>query len=204
MSYTKYLFILTLLLGGCASSPTEENVQSDPVQQTDLQATQQTAATEDISQYREAITYLNDNQLDQAENLFTGITANHPELAGPWANLGLIALKRGDYTRAKINLDKAVTRNPKLAQALNMLGYTEEKLGHITKAKDYYLQALAAKNDYALAHYNLALLYDVYFKDIPKSIEHYKEYLKYNTNSEDTKTASWVAQLEAAQARGKP
>ncbi len=204
MSYTKYLFAFTLMLGGCSGTPTVDPDQSaTTTEQADLHTTQQTAATEDIRQYREAITYLNNTQYAQAESLLLGITASHPELAGPWANLGLISLKRNDYAKAKGYLDKAIARNPQMAQALNMLGYTEEKLGHISKAKEYYLHAIALKSDYALAHYNLALLYDIYFKEIQQSIEHYKEYLKY-TNNEDTKTANWVQQLEAAQARGKP
>ena len=107
----------------------------------------------EIALYGKGITYLNDNQLTDAETIFKSIIAKRPEFAGPWANLALINIKNNDLAKAQENLNQALARDPSMPQIYNMLGYIEKKKGNINKAIDYYLQAIAKKPDYAIAHY---------------------------------------------------
>ena len=45
--------------------------------------------------------HLRDNDLDMAKDILVAFTKNRPELAGPWANLGLIKIKDNDLDAAE-------------------------------------------------------------------------------------------------------
>lgn len=203
MYYTNLLFLLIIIfLSGCASVPSEESSEGTSETVSSASAVSKSAAVDELMQYREAITLLNENELDQAENLFLTIASSHPELAGPWANLGLIYIKKENYNKAKKYLDKSLKQNEKLPQALNLSGFAEQQRGNIKQAKEFYLRAISVKNNYANAHYNIALLYDTYYQDLPSAILHYKHYLQYS-DEEDIKTRDWIKQLEAVVEREK-
>lgn len=189
MYYTKYLPLLLLVLTGCTTV-----VSPKPASQSGADSLGASADNE-TGLYRQAITELNNSQLDQAETDLMTITRSRPELAGPWANLALIDIKKNNLESASKNLAKALEKNPKMPQAYNLLGYIETSKGNFNKAADDYQQAITLKQDYALAHYNLALLNDIYLQDIKVAIEHYKRYLEL-TGNQDKKTADWVQELE--------
>lgn len=186
-----------LWLTGCASAPPQET--SAPTG-TPTAATQSLAADE-IQHYREAITYLNENRLDRAEELLTGIITQRPEFAGPWVNMALVQLRKNQPDKAEQTLQRALERNPNMSQAYNLLGYIEKQRGNILKAKEHFQRAIAGKPDYAIAHYNIALLYDIYLQDIPNAIQHYKRYLEL-TGNQDEDTINWVSELERSLTRG--
>jgi tetratricopeptide (TPR) repeat protein len=183
-----------LLLTGCSTSPEQQTVAAPPT------ASEQSLAEDETQRYREAITYLNENRLDRAEELLTSIIARRPEFAGPWVNMALVQIKNNQPDKAEQTLQKALERNPNIPQAYNLLGYIEKKRGNINKAKDQFLRAIARKPDYAIAHYNIALLYDIYLQDIPSAIQHYKKYLELTGNN-DKDTINWVKKLERSLTR---
>jgi tetratricopeptide (TPR) repeat protein len=200
MSYTKYLLLVILFMAGCSSVKTQDATPATPTDGK-VAAAAPSAAELEIELYTQALRYISQNQLDEAESALRGITEKRPELAGPWANLGLIKIKQNQFDKAEEHLNKALQRNPKLAQAYNLLGFIESKRTHISKAKDLYEKAIANKDDYALAHYNVALIYDIYLRDIPKAVEHYKRYLEL-TNFEDKRTADWLKELSNILSKG--
>lgn len=192
--YSIKIILLFLLLTGCVTGPTgtpvpaPQNAKQDNTQEN-------IPKNNPITLYRTAITDLNNNDLKNAESNFRTITKSEPDLAGPWANLALINIKQENYVEAEKNVRTALERNPEMAQALNIAGFIETRKGNITKAKEYYIQAVVKKPDYALAHYNLALLYDVYLQNIKKAVEHYQLYLSL-LGYEDIKTKNWVEELK--------
>lgn len=198
MYYNSLLACLFLLLLGCASAPSQQPAES----KTNAKSTQAEANAE-IAMYAIAMADIQDNKLQKAQELLNKISEKHPELAGPWANQALIDIKNKDLTKARQHLDNALKRDPGMPQAYNLLGYLDKEDGKITKAIEDYNRAIAKKPDYAIAHYNLALLYDIYLQDIPNAIEHYKRYLVL-TNNQDKRTADWVTELESSLKRGKP
>ncbi|MBI3187613.1 MAG: tetratricopeptide repeat protein [Gammaproteobacteria bacterium] len=147
--------------------------------------------------YRNAITALNNNKLDLAENILKEILNERKDLAGPWANLGLVYLKKNDITQATKALQQALLLNPNQPYALNLMGLIEYNQGNVQKATEYYAAAVANKPDYANAHYNLALVYDIFYQDIPKAVEHYKQYMEL-TKHEDKETGMWLEQLASS------
>lgn len=181
------------LLASCSSGRKQESPTSNIPQNNQTPASQETLNNE-LGLYRQAITELNNNELDKAEQSFTKMTELHPDLAGPWANLALVYLKQEHMEKAEENIQIALQKNPDMPQALNLAGYIENQKGEINQAKSFYEKAIKNKPDYALAHYNLALLYDIYLQDIPKAVQHYEQYLSL-IKVEDSKTKSWVEEL---------
>ena len=197
MSYTNFLPLLFFALAGCTALSTQNSTPDKSAGDAALSA----SADSEIELYRQAITALNSSQLDQAESSLKKITKTHPEFSGPWINLALIDIRKNDIGNAEKNIVKALERNPRMPQAYNVLGFVEMSKGNIKKAADNYRHAIALKEDYALAHYNLALLQDTYFQDAKAAVQHYKRYLQL-TNSQDKKTADWVLELERTISKG--
>jgi Tfp pilus assembly protein PilF len=188
-----------LWVTGCTSVPQQEANAPTGIP---AAATQNLAADE-IQRYREAITYLDENRLDRAEDLLADIISQRPELAGPRVNLALVQIKSNQLDKAEKTLRLALDRNPNMPQAYNLLGYIEKQRGNILKAKEDFQRAIEGKPDYAIAHYNIALLYDIYLQEIPNAIQHYKRYLEL-TGNEDKDTINWVGELERSLTRGEP
>ena len=197
MSFNNLLLLSVLLLSACATS----EGPSEPVSQQDVDKALKATSESDVQKYREAIALLGNGELDKAHEALTEFTEDHPHLAGPWANLALIAIKRNKMEDAEKLLNKALERNPNLAQAYNLMAYIEKQRGNIVKAKDLYIKAIELKENYALAHYNLALIYDIYIQDIPKAVAHYQKYMALN-KTPDKKTAEWIEQLKASLKKG--
>lgn len=200
MSYTKLLALVFLILAGCATpSPQDTATPVKPGVASSLGA----SAVDETELYRRAITALNNSQLDSAETELKKLTKTRSEFSGPWINLALIDIKKNDLEGAQKNLNKALERNPKMAQVYNVRGFLELSRGNIAKAVDDYRQAITLKEDYALAHYNYALIHDIYFQDMKMAVRHYKRYLEL-TQNQDKKTADWVLELERNLAKGSP
>lgn len=197
MSYTKLLPLLFLVLSGCTAISTRDSTPSKP----SGADTQSSSANEETELYRQALTALNSSQLEQAESGFRKIIKSRPEFAGPWVNLALIDLRKKNIENAEKNIAKALERNPKMPQAFNLLGFVEMSKGNVNKAVSHYRQAITLKEDYANAHYNLALLHDIYLQDTKVAVQHYKRYLAL-TNNQDKKTAEWVVELERNLSKG--
>lgn len=187
MNYIK-LILISLLLSSCAT--TNEVINTTSSGQNPLEQ-----SNDEKAAYKKALTFLNNENLSSAKEIFLQISNERPELAGPHANLAIIALKYKNPERALELVKIALNKNPKLAQALNLLAYLEQISGEILAAEKHYKEAIENKNDYAIAHYNLALLYDVYFQNIEKAIPHYEKYMKL-INNEDKNTADWLEQIK--------
>ncbi len=190
MKFINLLFI-TILLSACSSTPDRTaNTQADNSPGTALRQ----VSDEERDRYQNAVKLLSENRLEQAEKIFFEFTQTRPALAGSYANLAIINLKKGHSEKAEELVKIAVERNPELPQALNLLAYFEQSKGKVKEAEKHYLQAIESKKDYTLAYYNLALLYDIYLQDIDKAIPYYQKYL-IMTNHKDKKTADWLEQL---------
>jgi len=187
MYYIKLLIIAFLLTSCSATNETTSVATSglNPLEQSDSER----------DEYKKALSLLNRNKLDAAKEMLQELRNDRPELAGPYTNLALIALKQKEPEKALELVQISLTKNNKFPQALNLLAYLEQVNGEIRAAEKHYLEAIKYKGDYAIAHYNLALLYDVYLQDIPSAIPYYEKYMKL-TNGKDKNTADWLQQIK--------
>ena len=115
MYYTKCLPLVLLALTGCAGIAPHEPASGIITGGEPLSA----SADKETNLYRQAITALNNSQLEQAETDLKTITQGRPEFAGPWINLALIDIQKKNLEAAEKNLAQALERNPKMPQIFN-------------------------------------------------------------------------------------
>lgn len=188
------LILIAVLLTSCATTNETSPVASSglsPLEQSDSER----------GKYQHAVALLKNGKLTAAKEIFLEFNSDRPELAGPYANLAIIALKNNKPEKALDLVKTSLTKNPKMAEALNLLAYLEQISGDIKSAEKHYKEAIANKNDYAIAHYNIALLYDIYLQDIESAIPHYERYMSL-INNKDKSTADWLEQIKRSKDNG--
>lgn len=94
-----------------------------------------------------------------------------------WNNLGLVARKQGDQTRAREAYEKALTLKPEYPEALNNLAVLSLQGGDTEKAKELLEKALAVQPAYPEANFHLALLFEQKGEKA-RAVEHYKSFLQ--------------------------
>lgn len=156
---------------------------------------------DDREQYQTALTAMENGDIDKAESVFQDLTRSQPYMAGPYCNLALIQLKRGQHKESLKTIDKAITLSANISQAYNLRAQLHIRNGKIKEAETDYLKALELDPNYANAHYNIALLYDIYYQDIQKAIQHYEKYMSLLDRPDKT-TADWINHLKGSLKHG--
>lgn len=194
--WKRYISLIPVLvcttLIGCASSgggikgePSASAAAAPPV---DVDAST-------LAVYKKAIAAMQSGQTDSAISQFTAITKSHPNLAGPFINLGIIYIRREHYEDAEKNLLQATTIKPDDAVAQTHLGIAYRNLGKFDKAKAAYETALKVNPRYPFAHLNAGILYDIYLGDLNRALNHYQQYQSL-TNNQDKTVDKWIIDLE--------
>ena len=145
--------------------------------------------------YDDALALMRAGHAADAERGFRALAQSNPELAGPHANLGLLARQAGHLPEAVKELEKATELAPGLAAAWNQLGLAYRASGEFTKARDAYEHAIAIDPGYAGAVLNLGVLDDLYLGDSAHALELYTRYLAL-TPAGDPAVAKWVADVK--------
>jgi tetratricopeptide (TPR) repeat protein len=136
-----------------------------------------------------------------AERAFRALAQSDPDLAGPHANLGLIARNAGRLPEAVTELERAVQLDPRLAVAWNQLAIAYRQQGQFAKSRTAYETALAIDPAYAAAVLNLGILSDLYLGDPARALELYNRYLEL-TPAGDPTVVKWVAELKNRKPEG--
>jgi tetratricopeptide (TPR) repeat protein len=144
--------------------------------------------------YDDALALMRAGHPADAERGLRALVQSNPELAGPHANLGVIARNAGRLPEAVGELEKATTLAPGLAVAWNQLGLAYRQSGEFTKARDAYDHAIAIDPNYAGAVLNLGVLDDLYLAEPAKALELYTRYLAL-TPAGDPVVTKWVADV---------
>ncbi len=129
----------------------------------------------------------------EAERGFSALTKSNPELAGPYANLGLVHRQAGRSAEAVAALEKAVQLSPQRADLANQLGLAYRTAGDFAKAKASYERSIALDAAYGSAVLNLGILYDLYLWDGARALELYDRYMQLEPNDEQVKR--WITDL---------
>ena len=98
--------------------------------------------------------------------------------------LGLKEVFQENWEMALSYFQKAVAKNPKLAEAYFFMGNCYDKLERYLDAKESYKQAIRIKPDLAEAHYNLGVTYDNLGR-YTEAIESYKQALRIEPDYDD-------------------
>ena len=148
--------------------------------------------------YDDALALMRAGHAADAERMFRALAQSNPELAGPHANLGVLAREAGRLPEAVKELETATELAPGLATAWNQLGLAYRQNGEFTKARDAYGHAIDLDPNYAGAVLNLGVLDDLYLGDGAHALELYTRYLAL-TPAGDPVVAKWVADVKNRQ-----
>ncbi len=176
------LLFTVLLAAGCATSP--PSVQN---------ASRERPADQQVK-FHYALEAMKQGRSEEAERELVILTREHPELAGPWANLCIIYGNSGRLDDAERACREALRRNPDLNAARNQLGIIYRRKGRFEEARGIYQEALEREPDNARVCYNLGVLFDLYLQDNVLAIQYYRRYLEL-TGNKDKKVKRWIAQL---------
>jgi tetratricopeptide (TPR) repeat protein len=181
------LFLALLVFGGCAggglvSAPT-------PV---DSSASEQASPTA-LTLYEQATAIMAAGDFDEAELRFKAFVLQYPEYPGAHVNLAIIEAMRHNDEAARVYLDAALALNPEYPAALNQLGQLLRRNGDFSAAEAAYLKAVTVRSDYALAHYNLGVLYELYLQRLDDALTHFEAYQA--LVAEDKQVEKWIADL---------
>ncbi|MCP3669417.1 MAG: tetratricopeptide repeat protein, partial [Gammaproteobacteria bacterium] len=105
------------------------------------------------------------------------------------------------YERSFKQINKAIELNPLQAQSYHLRAQIQLQNGEIKQARSDYQKALELDPAYLNAHYNLALLYDIYLQEIALAIEHYSIYLSL-LGEKDEAMQDWINHLKGTLENG--
>jgi tetratricopeptide (TPR) repeat protein len=128
-----------------------------------------------------------------AELRFKEFLLRYPDFPGAYVNLAIIHSNNGDDAAAQAAIDAALALNPMHAAALNQQGMLFRKNGKFLEAEAAYLKAVTASPDYALAHYNLGVLNELYLQRLEPALQHFEQYQA--LVGSDEQVEKWIADL---------
>lgn len=183
------LMMVALLVGGCSSGPTSTG--DAPT----ISAKAAPLAEKDRAAYNNSLTDLEKGNTKQAAALLTKIANSNPGYLDAWINLAIANYKLKDIDAAKRAIVQAHKLQPTSAEINNIRGLISAEEGRYKDAEQLYIAALKLNPKSASTHYNLALLYDVYYQDIAQAISHYESYLSLSSQK-DEETEAWTDELK--------
>jgi Tfp pilus assembly protein PilF len=194
------LLVIGLFAAGCATGqPSDNNKSSDKAGKISEKAgfiiKDKVAADADArADFDRAVRYLREENYEKAIEILKKAADRSPGSTALYINLAIAYQKTGRPELAEENLKKALAINPDHPLANNEYGLLYRKTGRFADARKAYEHTLAKYPAYLPARKNLAILCDLYLKDLGCAL---KNYQIYSTAVPDDKTVKiWIADLE--------
>ena len=132
---------------------------------------------------------------EQALVMFQSLAERYPQLSGPQLNIGLIQMELEDYDKAQAAFEQSLAINDANPYAHNGLGLALREQGEFDNARIHYERALVLDPKYARAHFNLAVLGELYLQDMNLALNHFRAYQNLQ-KLPDENVANWIVDLE--------
>ncbi len=143
--------------------------------------------------FEQAVAVMAAGDFVDAELRFKEFLLQYPAFPGAHVNLAIIYSQNGNDEAAQSAIDAALALNPNHAPALNLQGMLFRKNGKFIEAEAAYLKAVTASPDYALAHYNLGVLNELYLQRLDAALQHFEIYMQLVGG--DKQVEKWIADL---------
>lgn len=185
------LLVTSALLSACTQTPTgpEPGAGRDHTHQP-LSEVQQRQADR-------AATRAATGDYDAAADILAQLIEQRPHHPEIWANLATLYHRLEKSELRDQALARARELNPDSIPALNLSGILALNADQPQSAERLFKRIVALDTEYPDAHYNLALIYDTYYQDLERAIDHYQKYLALIDEPDDATTA-WLEQLKNA------
>ena len=190
------LMLVMLLLTACQSAP-ETAPGLDPAVEPVIEESAAEPGPVDFYQqfYTEAIASLRNGKTEQALELLVQVSTDAPDKPYVFTNLGLAYSKLQKLGLAEQAFEEAIIRNNQDAVAYNHLGILQRYKGQFEAARNQYQQAIRIDEDYAFAHLNLGILFDLYLQDLELALQQYQKYQALVTE-EDSQVTGWITDIQ--------
>lgn len=191
---SRYLMFAALaaLLSGCAGGGgtstrpvAEANVDTDVIREVPPKAQ---------TMFEQAVAVMAGGDLVEAEFRFQEFVLQYPDYPGAYTNLAIIHAENGNDEAAEGAITDALIIDPAHAPTLNQLGMLLRRQGKFTDAEAAYQRAIESRPDYALAHYNLGVLNELYLRRLDSALLHFEEYQA--LTGDDEQVGKWIADLK--------
>jgi Flp pilus assembly protein TadD len=184
-----------LVVAGCASSGSgqTERRSQDQELMTGEQAAPEIPA-QALTLFEQAVAVMASGDFLDAELRFKEFLLRYPAYPGAHVNLAIIHSQNGNEEAAQAAIDAALALNPAHAAALNQQGMLFRRNGKFIEAEAAYLKAVTASPDYALAHYNLGVLNELYLQRLDTALQHFEDYQQ--LVGSDKQVEKWIADLK--------
>jgi len=146
-----------------------------------------------LTMFEQAAASLAAGDLPDAELRFKEFLLQYPEYPGAHVNLAIIHVTNNNDDAARASIEAALALDPNHAAALNQLGMLLRRNGKFLEAEAAYLKAVTVSPDYALAHYNLGVLNELYLQRLDAALKNFEDYQL--LAGEDKQVARWIADL---------
>ena len=210
LSTNSLLFLLVLaLMQGCMTTGAQDNPASAEAV---VQAKSETISTwlpetstaetpaptvtrRNLVAFEGALEAIREGRVQTAEVLLQEITAEQPELAGPWVNLGRVYVSLERFEDARLAFRNAIKANPRSCHAYNQLGVLSRQFGDFQGAEELYQACLKQVPGFKDAYLNLGILYELYLGRLPEALAAYRQYQSLSSEP-NRKVVGWVMDLE--------
>jgi tetratricopeptide (TPR) repeat protein len=143
--------------------------------------------------FEQAVAVMASGDFVEAELRLKEFLLQYPAYPGAHVNLAIIQAQNGDEKSAQASIDAALALNPNHPAALNQQGMLYRRNGKFIEAEAAYLKAVTASPDYALAHYNLGVLNELYLQRLDVALQHFETYQELVGN--DAQVEKWITDL---------
>lgn len=189
---TRILLVsLLALLQGCATAPP---VTQQTAPRTGAAPQEPLVPPQRQAELTAALALVKAEQYEQAIDALQKLALALPDNAIPPTNLALVYQKLGKLDLAEAQLKRALEIEPMNPVASNELGLLYRKTGRFAEARPVYEKVLAKYPNFSMAHKNLGVLCDLYLKDYPCALSHYRAYAVHAP--QDKSVQIWIADLQ--------
>jgi len=144
--------------------------------------------------YERGIAAMSVHDYSAARRIFAEFIRENPQMAGAYTNMALIHFENQAYEQALKLAERAIELNNRQSQAYNLRAQLLIINGAVLEARNDYLKAIELNPQYSNAHYNLALLYDLYLQDVKLALRHYEIYMSLIMQPDEA-TQNWIEHL---------
>ena len=186
---------LVLVVAGCASTGSApgdaDRGRGDQPGPVDARAAE--VPPEALTMYEQAVSVMASGDFLEAELRFKEFLLQYPGYPGAHVNLAIIYVNYSNDERAMEAIDAALAIDADYAPALNQLGMQHRRNGNFLEAEAAYMKAVTASPDYALAHYNLGVLNELYLQRLDSALQHFERYQEIVGGDEQVQ--KWITDL---------
>lgn len=184
-----------LLLAGCAefAELTSPANRPQPPGAGASGGTIQYVPPDALTRFERATAALAAGDFAEAEFRFNKLSLLYPDYPGVYVNLAIIHAHNDNDDATRAAIDAALALNADHPAALNQLGMLLRRNGKFIEAEAAYLKAVTASPDYALAHYNLGVLNELYLQRLDYALENFEQYQSLVGN--DKQVEKWIIDL---------